>query len=164
MTMARVPQRNQQNDFCTGVYLNVGEDADYITLKFGINDGHQHVPIGTLADTDDTTYYGAWNRVMSWLISNRPYAKIGIIVSNGLDHNDYAEATIAIARKYGVPYLNEWSGEQVPMLIRSGRTDVDESVKEIRNAAFRVTEKNRHPNVACHKYESTFVESWLRTL
>lgn len=162
MTMAHVEGRT--NDFCTSVYQNVGADADYVTLKFGINDGHQGVPIGTINDNVDTTFYGAWNKVMTWLITNRPTAKIGIIVSNGLDHNDYATATIAIANKFGMPYLNEWSGEQVPVLIRSGRTDVDASIKTIRTDTFKVSADNLHPNVACHEYESTFVETWLKTL
>lgn len=162
MTMAHIEGRN--NDFCTSVYQNVGADADYITLKFGINDNNQSVPIGTIDDNVDTTFYGAWNKVLAWLIENRPTAKIGIIVTNGLSSNDYAVATIAIANKYGLPYLNEWSGEQVPVLIRSGRTDVLNSIKNIRYLTFRVTESNSHPNVACHEYESTFVETWLKTL
>ena len=163
-TFTDEPYKGRTNDFCTSVYQNVGADADYITLKFGINDGNYDVPIGTINDNVDTTYYGAWNKVMTWLITNRPTAKIGIIVSNGLGSNDYAVATIAIANKYGVPYLNEWSGEQVPVLIRSGRTDVSSDIKTIRNETFRVSETNTHPNDICHEYESTFVESWLKTL
>jgi hypothetical protein len=162
MTMAKVT--GSSNNFCESVYQNVGVDADYITLKFGINDGHQSVPIGTIDSSDITTFYGAWNTVMTWLITNRPTAKIGIIVSNGLDSNDYADATITIAKKYGVPYLNEWRGEQVPLLIRSGRTDVADSIKTIRNETFRVSSTNLHPNVVCHEYESTFVEEWLKSL
>ena len=161
MTMAVVS--GSTNNFIE-IYQSVGADADYITLKFGINDGHRSVPIGTIDSTDTSTFYGAWNTVMSWLIANRPTAKIGIIVSNGLDADSYADATIAIAKKYGVPYLNEWSGEQVPLMLRSGRTDVDTSIKAIRDETFRVSETNQHPNPISHEYESTIVEAWLKTL
>lgn len=146
------------------IYQNIGADADYITIKYGINDGHQGVPIGTIDSTDPSTFYGAWNVVMSWIINNRPNAKIGIIVSNGLDNNSYADATIAIAKKYGVPYLNEWNGEQVPVLIRSGRTDVDPDILQLRTDTWKVSNSNWHPNKECHKYESTFVEAFLKAL
>ena len=162
MTMTEIDGRT--NDFCTEKYQEIGEDADYITLKFGINDGNYNAPVGTIDDTVTTTFYGAWNAVLTWLITNRPNAKIGIIVTNGLSGNTLADATIAIAKKYGIPYLNEWNGEQVPTLIRSGRAELDPAIKNLIDEKFRVTETNKHPNVACHEYESTIVEAWLKTL
>lgn len=156
---------NQNNSFVASQqYKNIPNDADYITLKFGINDSHQLVPIGTIDSVDTTTFYGAWNVVMSYIIENYPNAKIGIIVSNGCDSADYPNATRNIAKKYGIPYLDEVEGENVPLLIRANRTGVPSSIQNIRNIAFRVTSTNLHPNVACQEYESTFVENFLRTL
>ena len=157
-------------------YQNIGSDADYITIKIGINDSSNRIPIGNITDgthpddPDDPgnrTFYGAYNIVMTWIIANRPTAKIGIIVPNGLSRpvgNDYADAIINIAKKYGIPYLNEWNGIDVPTLIRSGRADLDDDIREARNLTFRCAENNMHPNPICHELESTFVETWLRTL
>lgn len=66
------------------------EGADYITLAFGINDctSHQNAPIGTLEDTDNTTFCGAWNVVLRYLISTYPLAKIGILLTNGFSSID----------------------------------------------------------------------------
>lgn len=153
------------------IYKNIPSDTDYITLKFGINDSHQHAPIGTINDDTISTFYGAWNIVMNYIIENYPDARIGIIVSNGLDNTDYANATINIAKKYGVPYLNEATGENEPLLIRSLRSDVDSAIKTLRNNNFRVApntlypnETNMHPNVKCHYLESEMIEHFLRRL
>jgi lysophospholipase L1-like esterase len=60
---------------------------------------------GLPTDTDDTTWWGAWNKVLPYLIEKYPFAKILIIAgygaSDGLD-----EAAKAIAKKYGVQYLD----------------------------------------------------------
>lgn len=162
--MAICPTNRPNNYFSPAIYESIPADADYITLAFGINDGHVSNPIGSIDDATNATFYGAWNVVMDYLITNHPYAKIGIIVMNGLDSDDYAQAMYAIAHKWGVPYLNMWSGEQVPVMNRSGRTDVKASVKALRSYYFRVSESNLHPNVKAHEYESTFIEAWLRTL
>ena len=74
-------------------YKIIPKDADYITLSFGINDDnlHQGAPIGEIKDTETSTFLGAWNTVLEYLITNHPYAKIGIIVPNGCT-NEYAAA------------------------------------------------------------------------
>lgn len=146
-------------------YMNIPSDADYITLKFGINDdvNHQDIPIGTINDTTNTTFYGAWNVVMEYIIEHHPNAKIGIIVTNG-STIDIVEATIAIAHKYGISYLNEATGEQCSYIYRSNRTDVAQSIKDFRTSQWRVSAENGHPNAAAHEFESTVVENWLRSL
>lgn len=42
-------------------YKQIPKDADYITLKFGINDDkdHENAKLGTINDSDNTTFYGA---------------------------------------------------------------------------------------------------------
>lgn len=157
----------QRNEFSTqnGRYTLIPSDADYITLYFGINDGHQSVPIGTINDKVNTTFYGAWNIAMREIITTHPYAKIGIIVSNGMDRDEYVEATINIAKKWGVPYLNLDGDYQVPLMHRTRtRTETCDEVKEIRMNAFVCSDTNSHPNPKAHEYESTFIENWLRSL
>lgn len=76
-------------------YKNIPEDADYITLWFGINDS-ANTNLGTIDDATNETYYGAWNVVLEWILTNRPYAKIGIIITNGAAAA-YRQATREIA-------------------------------------------------------------------
>jgi len=160
-TMAKVEGRG--NCFSEDIYQSIGADADYITIRLGINDDNQNVPIGTIDDSDNTTFYGAWNVVMEHLITNHPFAHIGIIISNGMDL-EYAEAVKAIAVKWGIPYLDFATGEQVPLMHRTCRTDVTGVARTARHNAFIISSSNTHPNADAHEYESYCIESWLMRL
>lgn len=142
-------------------------DADYITIKIGINDGvkHQKMPLGTIDDTENTTFYGAWNCMLDYLTDKMPYAKIGIIVSNGMDTADQAVATIECAKKWGIAYLDLATDEKLPVMLRTLRTDVCEAVKERRIRDFAVAPgTNHHPNAKAHEFESYIIENWMRGL
>ena len=158
----------QRNEFSTpnGRYTQIPEDADYITLWFGINDSHQNVPIGTIEDNVNTTFYGAWNIVMAYLIEHHPNAKIGIIISNGCDTTAYPIATRAIAKKWGVSYLDINGDYKVPLMLRTNeKTDVSPTVLQaILERQSVVYPSNQHPNVDAHEYQSIFIENWLRSL
>lgn len=147
-------------------YQNIPSDADYITIKLGINDdtGHRDCPIGTINDNTNGTFYGAWNVVLDYLIQHHPQAKIGIIITNG-STLDIVNATIAIAQKWGIAYLNEATDEQCSFMFRSNRTDVVASVRTFRDSYWFVDATlNHHPNAMAHEYESTVIENWLRSL
>lgn len=169
MTMTKI-SNDWSNYISNGVLANIPSDADYITIKIGINDdpNHQNANLGTIDDDRDDTFYGRFNRVMNYLISNFPDAKIGILISNGIASLDFVNATIDIAKKFGVSYLNETTDDKVPLLIRTLRTDVDNSIKLARNnhwfVSTTVGATNSHPNAKCHEFESTIVENFLRTL
>lgn len=162
------------NPFSESQYLAVPADADYITLMFGINDSGNNCPIGTIDDADNTTFYGAWNVVLEYFITNFPYAHIGIIVGPGMQTTQgrlYAEAEIAVAKKWGIPYLNiqfESGGENIPLMLRTSNPDVSATAKALRNSQQYVNNVegsvNMHPNEKAHEFESTFIEAWLRTL
>lgn len=171
-TLANCPNRTENGQPRVDHFSNTRyqstefADADYITIKIGTNDddNHQKVPIGTIDDTENTTFYGAWNVVLSYLTQTYPKAHIGIIVSN-VATLPYVEATIAAATKWGVPYLNMATDPQLPLAYRSIRTDVQDSVKNARNAAFKVNiENDSHPNADWHEFESRLIESWLMTI
>lgn len=160
----------ERNDaFSINRYKNIPADADYITLKFGINDddSHQHAPIGTIDDDVVTTFYGAWNVTMDYIIRNHPYAKIGIIIGNGLDGVEtgepYCVAMRAIAKKFGIPYLDEDLDDNIPLTFRTNK-DVDSTIKTLRYDQFKVSSTNSHPNIVCHKLQSEFIEAFLRRL
>lgn len=147
-----------------GVYTQIPTDADYITLYFGINDAREGVPIGDITDNVNTTFYGAWNIVLNEIITNHPLAKIGLIVSNATPP-EFSDATRAIAKKWGLPCLDINGDYQVPLMNHvNDKPDTLASVKTLRDNTFRVTSTNPHPNANAHKYESTFIENWLRSL
>ena len=155
------------NYLSDSILEQIPEDVDYITIKIGINDNpdHQNAPLGTIQSTDRKTFYGAWNYVMNYLISNYPNAKIGIIISNGMTSLDYINAEIEIAKRYGIAYINETTDNNVPLLIRTMRTDVLSSIKSLRNTTWEVNAgTNNHPNAKCHEYESTIIENFMRRI
>ena len=162
------------NPFSGTRYTSIPSDTDYITLMFGINDIGNSCPIGTIDDADNTTFYGAWNVVLEYFITNFPYAHIGIIVGPGMQATQgkaYAEAEIAVAKKWGIPYLNiqfESGGENIPLMLRTSNPDVSAAAKTLRNNQQYVNNiagsLNTHPNEKAHEFESTFIEAWLRTL
>lgn len=178
-TMATPPDGSFTNAFSNEIYKTIDPDVDYITLYFGINDSHHRdkstgsdgedqrgiIALGTIDDMDISTFYGAWNVVMEYLITHYPYAHIGIIVSNGCETADYPEAEIAIAKKWGVPYIDLNGDERTPMMHRSTNREVCPVARELRNKAFAVNYGiNMHPSVKAYEYESDFIESWLRSI
>ena len=147
------------------MYQTNFSDADIITIYYGINDSHNRIPIGNIDDMDPTTFYGAFNVALDYLTKNYPKAKIGIIVSNGCDTEDYPEATEQIAIKWGLPYLDLDGGVNgITMLRSSSRNPTPDAEKtEILKQQW-VHEHNWHPNEYAHELESHFIEEWLLTL
>lgn len=143
------------------MYL-IPEDADYILFKFGINDSW-NLPLGTIEDETPDTFCGAWNIVLSWVLKERPNAKVGVIASNFCKTKEWSDATVMMCEKYGIPCLNEES-EDVPYFYEQKFRSCPDDVRQAKNAEYRVSEDNKHPNVASHRFESLIVESFIRSL
>lgn len=149
----------------TGALYRIPYDVDYITIKFGVNDSHQSIPIGASSDATNETMWGAWNITLRHLITNCPFAKIGVIVPNGCDTSDYAQVAKDAAKKWGVAFLDENFDYEVPLLPRvNGKPDVSQEVKDLRLQQFCISAQNLHPNDAAQEFESTFVEAFLMRL
>ena len=155
--------RTYDQTFIRGHYKDIPLDSDYITLCFGINDWHQNVPLGTMDSKDPTTFAGAWNLLLEYLVTNAPYAHIGIFVTNGTDHA-YTDVIRAMAVRWGIPSLDMEEGTNVPLMHRADRTGVCQTAKDLRMKNFIVGGDNKHPSPKAHVYESTFIENFLRTL
>ena len=154
----------QDNNFSTNYIQNVGNDADYITIWYGINDCYTyHATLGTIDDTEKTTFYGAWNYVLQKLISEHPFAKIGVIVSN-CTGGQYTQATRECCEKWGIPYLDLAKDVKVPLMRCCEDRNVCEEAIQLRNTSFSISEKNGHPTDEAHDYQSTFIENWLLSL
>jgi hypothetical protein len=143
----------------------------------GINDyGHGsaqtgNIQLGTIEDSGTATYYGAYNAVLGWLRENRPFAHVGIIVTNGTANQAYTEAQIALARKWGYPFLNLNGDDRTPAMLSCYNTNMSASLKtmigQIQAIDFDGTQTgsiDKHPNWKAQEYESAFIEDWLRTI
>lgn len=166
-TLAVPPSATGTHPFAEEIYNQIGNDADYITIWYGINDCY-YDDIGTINDTTSATFYGAWNKVLAYLIEHHPYAKIGIVcsASNPTVGLPFREATRACAKKWGIPYLDQMGDPQIPLMLYGKESDIGLSSEalNLRKNAFIVSETNVHPNVKAHEYESTFIEHWMRSL
>ncbi|MCR1821308.1 SGNH/GDSL hydrolase family protein [Terrisporobacter muris] len=150
-----------KNSFSVDRYKNLGSDLDYITLWFGINDsGVGSSILGTISDSDNTTFYGAWNVVLDYLIRTYPTAKIGIVVTYG-GSETFRNATRDIAKKWGIPIFDIMGDFSIPLF--AGReSDVQTAISTFRKEQF--LSDGIHPNDVGYQYLSTSFESWLRSL
>ncbi len=111
---------------------------DYLTLWFGWNDG-AYSELGTIDDTDNTTFYGAYKIVLDYLTTHYPNAKIGLIVPYA--NSAYSQAVREVAELYNIPYLDV--------------TDFDRE---------SYTYDGCHPHQEGHNYLSTLYEQFLLSL
>ena len=150
--------------FSVSRYTAVPADADYITLSFGLNE--TSAELGTLEDTTNDTVIGAWNVVLEYLITNMPYAKIGIIIPDGWCTEEMRSALVSVAQYWGIPYLDLKGDASVPLMTGGRYSDATVSAKAValRNAAFQISDTDAHPKVKAHEYRSTVIEHFLRSL
>jgi len=156
-----------RNPFSLERYLTIPEDVDYITLWFGINDAG-HTNLGTIDDTTNETFYGAWNVVLEWILTNRPWAHVGMIITNGSSVS-YRNAERELARKWGIPYLDMMGSDQTPVMTlgREDELGLCKKAYDLRRTTFAVGHAptgDSHPCWQAHEYETTFIEAFLRRL
>lgn len=161
------------NSFAKNRYNDTNKiplDTDYLTIMFGLNENDIADTPETLGDensSDDTTWWGAWNKVLKYYITNMPNCKIGIIIADSWLSEKLRDATIKIAEYYGIPYLDLKGDPKVPMMIGGRYSSLGEvspeAVKQ-RNKAFQISDEDKHPNPKAHIYRSTIIENFLRSL
>ena len=145
-------------------YTQIDSDCDYVTLMYGLNESNlTDAQIGAKGDTTNATLWGAYYVVISAILTANPLCKIGIIIPDSWITKKYHDAVLDIARYYGIPCLDLKDGENVPIGIDGG-FDTNSAIKQLRNSAFKISESNGHPTLEAHKYRSTIIENFLRTL
>ena len=146
-------------------YSKIASDCDYVTIMYGLNETNLTVDqIGTKTDTTNTTLWGAYNVVLTSILTANPTVKIGIIIADAWMSQTYHDALIEIANYWGIPYLDLKNGEQVPLMIGGMFRNTSPTAVSLKNAAFKCSESDAHPNVEAHKYRSTVIEQFLRSL
>lgn len=166
-------------------YENIPSGVDYITIWYGINDAGHGISIGTIDDQPtsistegSTTTCGGFNFFFKWLLTNRPMAHVGVIVT------DYCEtlrreAIIACCEKWGIPYLDLYD-PTIPAIRTRGGTQYTHSTSicpdgyvemcddaiSLRTAIFSTDAENDniHPNNDCHEWQSNIIEAFMRRI
>ena len=69
----------------------------------------------------------------------------------------------AIANWWALPILDLAGDPQIPPMT-AARSNVNPFIVNVRNAAFRVSAENGHPNQAAQQFRSTIVENFLRSM
>ncbi len=159
---------NDRRPFTFERYKKIPADVDYITLWFGINDSGA-TNLGTIDDTENTTFYGGWNFILPYLIKNFPNAKIGVIVTNS-GKTEYRQATRECCLKWGVPFL-DLMGDVSIVPSTGGREDglgLCSEAKDLWYDRFKVKcvegQSNGHPCPEWHLFQSSYIENFLRSL
>lgn len=167
-TMAIPTNGVGHNPFVVDRYLNIPADADYLTLWFGINDA-ANCTLGTIDDEVDNTFYGAWNKVLRYYLTNRPWLKILIVVTTGAigwdgdTRLDFRQAIRNVAEKWGYPYLDWEKDKAIPAFF--DREGMSTEAQTLRRDAFGYNGPNEgHPNPQWYEYESTIIEAKLRSI
>lgn len=141
-------------------YKNIPEDADYITIAYGLNEINQ--PLGDSSSTDNTTIWGAYNEILDWLITNRPNAKIGIISNDAWMTQSFKNTLKEIALYWGVSFL-DLKGNDVPLMIGGKYDPISQKAITLRSSQYMISASNSHPNEKGHQVRSTIIENWLRS-
>ena len=119
---------SEKNEKEESAYFNsrvddMDRDADVVVVFGGTNDyGHGDAPLGNINDTDEYTFYGAYNTLIQHLFANFPDARLVIMtplhrcgenepineigVRNVTNLYGYVEAIRNIARKYAIPVID----------------------------------------------------------
>lgn len=167
--MTNVPDAREP--FSVDRYLNIPEDTDYLTIQFGLNEleiANEPSTLGTSADSDNTTMWGAYNTVFEWILTNRPNAKVGVIISDGWMSENYANALIEICKFWGVPWLDLGGDPQVSLNIGGRRNGsgitFGETAKSLRDNQFKNSSSDSHPNAAANRWRYTALQEFLRRL
>lgn len=96
---------------------SIPADSDYIMIMGGTNDFNLNVPIGNNTDTNKTTFKGALNYIINYLITNFPNAKILFATTyrRNESRNDepYATAMIDICRLQNIPCVDNYHSSGV---------------------------------------------------
>lgn len=130
-------------------------DFDYLTIWFGWND-NAYSELGTINDEVDTTFYGAYNKVLAHYITNYPTKKIGIIVPY-VDNQEIQNAVRELSIKFGVPCLDLADSNKCSLL---WGTENEFNLAR-RNA---LTYDGLHPNQDGYNFLSTMYEQFLLSL
>ena len=141
-----------------GEYTLLPEHIDYLTLFYGWNDAACG-SLGTIDDTANDSYYGAYNVVLPYLINKYPYAKIVLIVPFGTDA-EHRQAIRELSDKWGLACFDMMQKGMPLYWGKEADSAVDAAIVAANRAKFQAN--GAHPNYHGHYQISTMLEAFLR--
>lgn len=147
-------------------YTSVSADTDLITVAGGTNDWGLNVPLGTITDTVNTTFYGALNIMCDGFYTNYKGVAVAFFTplhrqnessggslvanTNGNLLTDFRDAIITVCNKFSIPVfdLNRMGGFY--------------PVNSTFNTNYTID--GLHPNNAGHQLIGNKVAGFLRNL
>ena len=158
--------------------LNADKDYDYVIMHGGINDAMSSAPIGSVsgsfnvADFDAETYIGGLETLFYYAYENFPGAKFGYIINYatpnskfggctaGDDTKAYYEAAKMACDKWGIPYIDLYSGSTADG--KSYSFDILQVDKAAEN--FINNDPNEiHLSAAGYNLISPYIAKWMET-
>ena len=85
------------------------DEFDLWTVFGGTNDIFKNVPIGTIDDNVDNTFYGALNKIVTYLLNKSNHPTVALFTPYHLENantKQYVDAILNIGEKYGILVLN----------------------------------------------------------
>ena len=152
-------------------FESIPNDVDYISIWFGINDKGHGVQIGSATDKVEVwsneksgSTGAAFNYIFEWIFTNRPFAHVGVIVSD-FTEQERRNVIIDCCKRWGVAFLDLYN-PTIPMIrTRGEQIEIDPKIKEIRNKQFSLNgATDMHPNNKAHQWQSTIIENFMRGL
>lgn len=115
---------------------------------------------GTVDDTTNKTFAGAFNIVIPYLINKYPLAKI--LIWFNPTNNRYDVITKALCEKWGLPYLDMHDSNQPILWYKPiGGTGIVNGVSVTQFRKDTLTSDGVHPNDAGYEFLSTIIENAL---
>lgn len=115
-TVARQQTETKNQPMCVR-YADMENGADYVVVLGGANDKRLSVPLGEDDSTDDTTFKGALNVLISGLTEKYPRAHI-LFMTNydrwpsknklGISDIDYVDAMISVCARRSIPCFDNY--------------------------------------------------------
>ena len=152
-------------------FESIPNDVDYITIWFGINDKGHGIQVGTATDKVEVwsneksgSTGAAFNYIFEWIFTNRPFAHVGVIVTDFAEQ-ERRNVIIECCKRWGVAFLDLYN-PTIPMIrTRGEQIELDPKIKEIRDKQFSLNGvKDMHPNNKAHQWQSSIIENFMRSL
>ena len=142
---------------------------DYVILHGGTNDAWEKTPIGKMSDSfdlksfDNKTFAGGLEELLYYAHQYYRSAKFGYIINFRFNDDltigylnnmkEYVDMTKKICDKWGVPYLDLYSNEELSAKLKLNTPDHTDLVPD-----------NIHPNHLGYEIITPYVAAWMETV
>lgn len=140
---------------------NITNEYDTYFVAFGLNADTNG--IGTADSTDNATFYGGFNNLLSTIVNTCPKARIILWCMDAWMTKDKSDRELEIATKYGCEFYSMKADANIPLRIDGKFTGVMEgladSVISAKTDAFVRAANDHHPNAIAQYMLATYLKN-----